>query len=140
MATRTRQSRRWHSRTRVEAGGSMAGGKSCLLELFKQITELPLTQFLKLLSNLYGNSKISKNKSCSKFEVLQLFFNNHTQILSRFENASLKSKGDTLRIYPLSNYFKFYITTLKTLKINFVQLDKIYTFAFNLNPKICFDF
>ena len=139
-ATRTRQSRRWHSRTHVEAGGSMAGGESCLLALFKQITELPLAQFLKLLSNLYGNSKISKNKSCSKFKVLQLCFNNHTQILSRFENASLKSKGDTLRIYPLSNYFKFYITTLKTLKTNFVHLDKLYTFPYKLNPKMCLHF
>ena len=71
----------------------------------------------KLLPNLYSNSKISKNKSCSNLIVLQLCFNNHTQIMSIFRNASLKSKGDTLRIYPFSNYFKFYITTLKTPKI-----------------------
>ena len=87
-----------------------------------------------------GNSKISKNKSCSKFKVLQLCFNNYTQILSIFENASLKSKGETLRIYPLSNYSKFYITTLKTLKTNFVHIDKLYTFPFMLNPKMCLDF
>ena len=60
--------------------------------------------------------------------------------MSRFENASLKSKGDTLRIYPLSNYFNINITTLKTPKTNFVQIDKLYTFAFRLNPKMCLDF
>ena len=118
---------------------NLAGGESCLLALFKIFTELPLASFFKLLSNLYGNSKISKNKSCSKFKVLQLCFNNHTQIMSTFKNASLKSKGDTLRIYPLSNYSKFYIT-LKTLKTNFVHIDKLYTFCFWLNPKMCLDF
>ena len=133
------QSRRWQ-RPRLEAGRSSPTVRVCLLALFQLFTELPLASFLKLLSNLYGNSKISKNKSCSKFEVLQLCFNNHTQILSRFENASLKSKGDTLRIYPLSNYSKFFITTLKTLKTNFVHIDKLYTFPFRLNPKMCLDF
>jgi len=127
----------------VGARGSrwkLAAGESCLLALFKIFTELPLALFSKLLSNLYDNSKISKKKSCSKFKVLQLCFNNHTQIMSTFNNASLKSKGDTLRIYPLSNYFKFYITTLKTLKTNFVHIDKLYTFSFRLNPKMCLDF
>jgi len=52
----------------------------------------------------------------------------------------LKSKGDTLRIYAFSNYFKFYKTTLKTPKTNFVHLDKLYTFAFRLNPKIFLDY
>jgi len=118
----------------------LADGESCLLALFKIFTELPLASFFKLLSNLYGNSKISKNKSCSKFKVLQLCFNNHTQIMSTFNNARLKSKRDTLRIYPLSNYFKFYITTLKTLKTSFVHTDKLYTFSFRLNPKLCLDF
>ena len=117
----------------------LADGESCLLALFKLFTELPLASFFKLLSNLYSYSKISKNKSCSKFKVLQLCFNNHTQIMSTFNNISLKSKGDTLRIYPLSNYFKFYIT-LKTPKTNFVHIDKLYTFSFRLNPKICLDF
>ena len=59
--------------------------------------------------------------------------------MSTFWNASLKSKGDTLRIYPFSNYFKFFITTLKTLKTNFVHIDKLYTFPFRLNPKMCLD-
>jgi len=136
----TARSRRWHSRTRVEAGGSSSTVSVCMLALFKVFTKMPLASFLKLLSNLYDNSKISKNKSCSKFKVLQLRFNNHTQILSRFENASLKSKGDTLRIYPLLNYFKFYITTLKTLKTNFVHIEKLYTFTFRFNPKMCLDF
>ena len=58
----------------------------------------------------------------------------------RFKNASLKSNGDTLRIYPFSNYFNFFITTLKTLKTNFVHIDKLYTFPFRLNPKMCLDF
>ena len=49
-------------------------------------------------------------------------------------------KGDISRIYAFSNYFKFYKTTLKTPKTNFVQLDKLYTFAFSLNPKMCLDF
>ena len=118
----------------------LVAGESCLLALFKVFTELPLASFFKLLSNLYGNSKISKNKSCSKFKVQQLCFNNHTKIMSTFNNASLKSKGNTLRIYALSNYFKFYITTLKTLKTNFVHIDKLYTFSFRLNPKLCLDF
>ena len=106
---------------RLEADGSSPTVRVGLLSLFKLFTEMPLASFLKLLSNLYDNSKISKNKSCSKFKVLQLSFNNHTQIMSTFKNASLKSKGSTLRIYPLSKYFKFYITTLKTLKTNFVH-------------------
>ena len=63
-----------------------------------------------------------------------------TKVMSRFNNASLKSKGDTLRIYPLSNYSKFYITTLKTLKTNFVHIDKLYTFPFRLNPKMYLGF
>ena len=62
----------------------VAGGDSCPMVLFPLITELPLVKFLKLLPNLYSNSKISKNKSCSKFKVLQLFFYNHTQIRSTF--------------------------------------------------------
>ena len=97
------RSRRWQ-RPRLEAGRSSPTVRVCLLALFQLFTKLPLASFIKLLSNLYGNSKISKNKSCSKFKVLQVCLNNHTQILSRFENASLKSKGDTLRIYPLSNF------------------------------------
>ena len=137
---RTRRSWRCHLLARVEAGGSSPTVRACLLALFEIFTELPLALFFKLLSNLYGNSKISKNKSCSKFKVQQLCFNNYTQILSTFNNASLKSKGDTLRIYPLSNYFKFYITTLKTLKTNFVHIDKLYTFPFRLNPKRCSNF
>jgi len=52
----------------------------------------------------------------------------------------LNSKGDTLRIYAFSNYFKFYKATLKTPKTNFVQLDKLYNFSLRLNPKMCFNF
>ena len=43
-------------------------------------------------------------------------------------------------MYPFSNYFKFYITTFKTPKTNFVHLEKLYTFSFGLNPKMCLDF
>jgi len=39
-----------------------------------------------------------------------------------------------------TNYSQIFITTQKSPKTNFVQLDKIYTFAFKLNPKICLDF
>ena len=128
------QSRRW-PRARLEDGGSSPTVRAGLLSLFTIFTELPLDPFLKLLSNLYGNSKISKNKSCSKIKVLQLWFNNHTQIMSTFWNASLKSKGDTLRIYPFSKYFKFFITTLKTLKTNFVLLTSSTLFLLGSTPK-----
>ena len=52
--------------------------------LFHLIIELPFVLKSKLLPNLYNNSKISKNKSFSKFKVLQLCFYNHTQIQSTF--------------------------------------------------------
>jgi len=45
-----------------------------------------------------------------------------------------------LKNFAFSNYFKFFITTLKTPKTNFVHLDKLYTFALRLNPKMCLDF
>ena len=128
------RSRRW-PRARLEDGGRSPTVRCRPLVLFTIFTELPLDPFFKLLSNLYGNSKISKNKSCSKLKVLQLCFNNNTQIMSTFWNTSLKSKGNTLRIYPFLNYFKFYMTTLKTPKTNFVHIDKLYTFPFRLNPK-----
>ena len=48
------------------------------------ITELPFILNPNLLPNLCGNSKISKNKSCSKFKVLQLCFYNHSLIRSTF--------------------------------------------------------
>ena len=127
-------------RARLERGGRSPTVRCRSAALFTIFTELPLAKFLKLLPKSYGNSKISKNKSCSKFKVLQLCFNNHTLIRSTFWNASLKSKGDTLRIYPFSNYFNFFITTLKTLKTNFVHIDKLYTFPYKLNPKMCLHF
>jgi len=52
----------------------------------------------------------------------------------------LNSKRGHLKNYAFSNYFNFYKTTLKTPKTNFVQLDKLYTFAFRPNPKMCLDF
>ena len=57
-----------------------AGGDSCPRLLFNVFTELPFAKFHKLLPNLHNNSKISKNKSCSKFKVLQLCFYNHPLI------------------------------------------------------------
>ena len=44
-----------------------------------------------------------------------------------------------LKNFTFSNYFKFFKTTLKTLKTNFVQLDKLYIFSLRLNPKMYFD-
>ena len=67
------RSRRW-PRARLEDDGSLPSVRCRLLALFPLITELPLDPFFKLLPILYGNSKISKNKSCSKFKVLQLSF------------------------------------------------------------------
>ena len=49
-------------------------------------------------------------------------------------------KREYLKNHAFSNYFKFYKTTLKTPKTNFLQLDKLYTFAFRLHPKLYFDF
>ena len=78
------RSRRW-PRARLEVDGSSPSVRCRLLALFQLITELPLDPFFKLLSNLYGNSKISKNKSCSKFKVLQL--KDHT---SEFQHSYYK--------------------------------------------------
>jgi len=52
----------------------------------------------------------------------------------------LNSKREHLKNLAFSNYFKFFITTLKSPKTNCVQLNKLYTFAFRLNPKIYLDF
>jgi len=62
----------------------IAGGDSCPMVLFPLITKLPLDLKPKLLPNLCNNSKISKNKSCSKFKVLQLCFYNYPLIRSTF--------------------------------------------------------
>ena len=107
-------------RARLEARRRSSAVRWLPWSLFTTITKLSLDLKPKLLPNLCGNSKISKNKSCSKFKVLQLLFYNHSLIRSTFWNASLNSKGDISRIYAFSNYFKFYITTLKTPKTNFV--------------------
>ena len=88
----------WHQRWQrawMERWGSSPTVRCRPRALFTEIIELPLVLKSQLLPNLCNNSKISKNKSCSKFKVLQLYFNNHTQIMSTFWNASLKSKGDT---------------------------------------------
>jgi len=45
-----------------------------------------------------------------------------------------------LKNFAFSNYFKFFISTLKTPKTNFVQLNKLYIFALRLNPKMYFVF
>ena len=52
--------------------------------LFIEFTELPFVKIFKLLPKLHGNSKISKNKSCSKTKVLQLCFYNQPLIRSTF--------------------------------------------------------
>jgi len=61
------QSQRW-PRARLEDVGSSPTVRCRPAVLFPLITELPLALILKLLPNLYGNSKISKNKSCSKIK------------------------------------------------------------------------
>ena len=86
----------------------LASGDSCPRVLFLKITKLPLGLKHKLLPNLCNNSKISKNKSCSKFKVLQLCFYHHTQIQFTFWNANLNSKMGHLKNYAFSNYFKFF--------------------------------
>jgi hypothetical protein len=52
------------------------GGKQevALLGDSEKITKLPLCQILKLLSNFLKKLKIYKNKGCSTFQVLQLYF------------------------------------------------------------------
>ena len=86
----------------------IAGGDSCPLVLFILFTKLPFDLKTKLLPNLCNNSKISKNKSCSKSKFLQLCFYNHTQIRSTFWNASLNSKRGhfkNLRLFKLLQIF-----------------------------------
>ena len=77
------RSRTW-PRARLEDVRSSPSVRCRPKTLFIEITKLPLVYFSKLLPNLYGNSKISKNKSCSKFKVLQLCLNNHTLIRFTF--------------------------------------------------------
>ena len=62
-------------RAATGATGSLekdAGGGAVAMALFHLFTKLPFIFKAKLLPNLFNNSKISKNKSCSKFKVLQL--------------------------------------------------------------------
>jgi hypothetical protein len=66
-----------------------AGGGELFRLNFKLITELPLSSFYKLLSNFLKKLKISKNKSCSTFQTLQLCFKKHFQILPPFSNLNL---------------------------------------------------
>jgi hypothetical protein len=61
---------------------------------FGEFTEVPLTLFFKLLQNFLKNLKISKYKSFSKREYLQLSCFDLFQILLRFWNLNLKLKGD----------------------------------------------
>ena len=74
-------------KTAPHAPGSrkkLVGGHSCPMVLFLKIIKLSLSLKHKLLLNLCNNSKISKNKSCSKFKVLQLYFYNDPLIQSTF--------------------------------------------------------
>ena len=52
--------------------------------IFELFTEFPLHLFCKLLTIFLKKLKISKNKSCSTFQTLQLCFNEHFQILPPF--------------------------------------------------------
>ena len=93
-----------------------AGGDSCPRLLFNVFTELPFAKFHKLLQNLHNNSKISKNKSCSKSKVLQLCFYNHTQIRSTFWNANLNSKGNTLSTFCLFKLLQIFLNNFENSK------------------------
>ena len=75
---------RGRPQSRPEADRSTPARRCRPRVLFTEITELPLSLNPKLLPNFHNNSKISKNKSCSKFKVLQLCFYNHSQIGSTF--------------------------------------------------------
>ena len=75
---------RGRPQSRLEADRSTPAMRCLPRALFTEITEPPLVLKPKLLPNLYNNSKISKNKSCSKLKVLQLCFCNHTQIRPTF--------------------------------------------------------
>ena len=66
--------RAWKTGERTPTVGRWCPVANLIFEVF---TDLPLSSFYKLLSNLYNNSKISKNKSCSKSKVLQLCLNEH---------------------------------------------------------------
>ena len=57
-------------RARLEAERSSSAMRCLPRALFIVFTILPLGSKSKLLPILYNNSKISKNKSCSKFKVL----------------------------------------------------------------------
>ena len=69
-------------------GGKQLSGEQevapCSILIFEIFTELPLSSFYKLLPNFLKKLKISKNKSCSTFQVLQLCLNGHFQILPPF--------------------------------------------------------
>jgi len=75
------QRRPW---ARLERRRKAAGGDSCPTALFHLFTKMPFNLTSKLLPNLCNNSKIFKNKSCSKSKVLQLCFYNHPLIRSTF--------------------------------------------------------
>ena len=52
-----------------------------LVLIFEVFTELPLCLFCKLPTNFLKKLKISKNESCSTFQTLQLYFNEHFPIM-----------------------------------------------------------
>ena len=66
---------------RPEKGRQRWGGGRAL---FTRITELPSILKFKLLPKFLKKLKISKNKSCSTFQVLQLCLNERFQILPPF--------------------------------------------------------
>ena len=88
---------------RPEKGRRRWGGGRAL---FTRITELPSVLKFKLLPNFLKKLKISKNKSCSTFQVLQLFLNEHFQILPPFWNLNL---GCIWAFESFQNYSKFYM-------------------------------
>ena len=89
----------------------------------------------KLLPNLCNNSKISKNKSCSKFKVLQLCFYNHTQIRSTFLNANLNSKGDTLSTFCLFKLLQIFLNNFENSKNKLCTTQQALHLCFKARPQ-----
>ena len=90
LATEPAACHRTRKRRKTIGGGSCvapAASREVALSLvliFKVFTELPLRLFCKLLTNFVKKLKIYKNESCLTFQTLQLYFNEHFQILPPF--------------------------------------------------------
>ena len=96
--------RRGRPQSCLEADRSTPAMRCLPRALFTEITELPLVLKPKLLPNLYNNSEISKNKSCSKSKVLQLCFYNHCHRTDQFIRVQVQwqsASGRTVILEPI---------------------------------------